>query len=305
MPVVEWAPAKVNLTLDVLGRRLDGYHDLESVMQSVALADRLTFKKANDFSLALGAGPYVHALKGVKAEDNLVGRAYWLLKERCGTRAGAHILLDKHVPLEAGLGGGSSDGAAALRGLNRLWQLGLSDGDLESLAAELGSDTAFCVRGGTAFARGRGEILESLPAPLAIPGLAGPGQGQGEEQGPIFLYLVKPSFGLSTAQVFGAYKKERSGPHYASRQLRELLLEKKGGWLDCLHNDLLGAALGQAPRLAAFKALLEGPGRRVHLTGSGPTLMVFSLGGEIETERLWALDPGALAIKTSFCQGLF
>jgi 4-diphosphocytidyl-2-C-methyl-D-erythritol kinase len=149
------AHAKVNLTLEVLGRRDDGYHDIVSIVQTIDLCDTLTLELAREVTLECDAPE-------LQSSDNLVLRAAALLSEMAGGR-GAAITLRKRIPVSAGLGGGSSDAAATLRGLNRLWELGLSRRDLMPLAARLGSDVPFFLYGGTAMVRGRGEGVRPLP----------------------------------------------------------------------------------------------------------------------------------------------
>lgn len=179
--VVVWAPAKVNLHLEVLARRSDGYHEIETLMVTVSLHDTLVFKEesSGEISLvcsdpALSTGP-----------ENLVQRAATLLQQRTGCRRGAFIQLIKRIPLSAGLAGGSTDAAAALAGLDRLWRLGLSRQELVQLAAELGSDVAFFLVSPAAWCTGRGERVSPLH----------PGRT-------IWLVLLCPPVGLSTAEVY-------------------------------------------------------------------------------------------------------
>ena len=154
------APAKVNLHLEVLGMRPDGFHELAMVMQSIELVDRLHFTNTADAQLTLECDVPSLSIAG----DNLVLMAAELLRERSGfAELGASIQLEKNIPIGAGLAGGSSNGAAALVGLNALWGLGHSSAELEQMAAELGSDMPFCVAGGSQFCFGRGERLEPLP----------------------------------------------------------------------------------------------------------------------------------------------
>ena len=182
------APAKVNLHLEVLGLRPDGFHELSMVMQSIDLTDRLSFTNTADGQLHLSCDTPTLTL----AEDNLVLRAARLLRERSGFgELGAAIHLEKRIPIGAGLAGGSSDGAAALVGLNRLWGLGQTNRELEELAAELGSDMPFCIAGGTQLCFGRGDRLE----PVEV--------GEGE----LAVLLVKdPCSSVSTPW---AYKRSR------------------------------------------------------------------------------------------------
>lgn len=187
------APAKLNLFLKVLGRRSDGYHDLETLMVSVGLYDTLRLMPAADESISLAcvdaaghkAPPQRSALPPVDS-SNLVMRAAVLLREYSGVRAGARLELYKRIPMAAGLGGGSSDAAATLAGLNRLWNLALSQEELQRLAARLGSDVAFFLSPATAaICRGRGEFVE----PLVI-------------RQRLYVVIVRPPTGLSTAEVY-------------------------------------------------------------------------------------------------------
>ncbi|GAX88673.1 4-(cytidine 5'-diphospho)-2-C-methyl-D-erythritol kinase [Effusibacillus lacus] len=188
----EKAKAKINLTLDVLFKRADGYHEVEMVMQTVDLSDQLLLEERDDNQIVLSCGvPYIPL-----DNRNLAYKAAALLRERYGIRKGIHITIDKQIPVAAGLAGGSSDGAAALRGLNRLWNLGLTLEELAELGAELGSDVPFCIYGGTAIARGRGEIIERLPAAP-----------------PLWVVLVKPPITVSTADVYGNLKVDEIDSH--------------------------------------------------------------------------------------------
>ena len=183
MTVTEQAPAKVNLTLDILGKRPDGYHDLKMVMQTVSLYDTVTVTETAGESVTvsvdrgdLPAGP-----------DNIAWKAADVFFRRTGLpRRGLAIGLEKRIPAQAGMAGGSADGAAVLRVLRRLYAPELPMTELEDMAAEVGSDVPFCVRGGTVLAEGRGERLRDLP-PMP----------------PCWLTLCKPSFGLSTPALFG------------------------------------------------------------------------------------------------------
>ncbi|MFH1776194.1 MAG: 4-(cytidine 5'-diphospho)-2-C-methyl-D-erythritol kinase, partial [Candidatus Omnitrophota bacterium] len=155
MLIIE-APAKLNLTLEVLGKRPDGYHEIRSVMQTVNLHDTLIFRHAGGVAVSSNSPEW-------KPEESLVSRAVSLVQSAIGCSRGAAIEVEKHIPLVAGLGGDSSDAAAALRGLNQLWELDLSQRKLLELAAQMGSDVPFFIDGGTALAEGRGEMLTPLP----------------------------------------------------------------------------------------------------------------------------------------------
>ena len=150
------ARAKINLTLEVLEKRPDGYHEVRSVMQAISLSDRLSFKTNDKIMFACGSPLW-------EAEKSLVGRAVDALKRHTGGSKGVLIRITKGIPLSSGLGGDSSDAAAVLLGLNQLWELGIPPGELARMASELGSDVPFFLSGGTALAQGRGEIISPLP----------------------------------------------------------------------------------------------------------------------------------------------
>ena len=193
------AYAKINWTLDILGTRPDGYHLMDMLMQTVSLCDLLWMEEAEDLTLEAVPGGTERAARsktndglssaGVRYdESNLVYRAALLLRERCGVRRGARIQLEKRIPSGAGMGGGSADCAAALKGLNALWGLGLSRAELLSLGLELGADVPFLITGGLARVGGIGERIQPLlPAPQ------------------VWLVLVQPCEGLSTREVFSVF----------------------------------------------------------------------------------------------------
>jgi 4-diphosphocytidyl-2-C-methyl-D-erythritol kinase len=179
--VVVWAPAKVNLYLEVLSKRPDGYHEIETLMVTVGLFDTLVFRdgppgqvELTCYDPALSAGP-----------ENLVVRAARLLQERTGSSRGCRIRLAKRIPMGAGFGGGSTDAAATLLGLNRIWQLGLTTEKLAQLGAELGSDVPFFFHAPAAWCTGRGEITSAVPVGCRFD-----------------LVLLCPSFGMATAEVY-------------------------------------------------------------------------------------------------------
>jgi 4-diphosphocytidyl-2-C-methyl-D-erythritol kinase len=153
----ERAFAKVNLTLEILGKRRDGYHNLASVMQTVDLFDSMTISESDDVIVECDD-------TAIRPESNLATKAAKVLQRSTGTSRGARISIKKNIPVSAGLGGGSADAAATLRGLNQLWKLGLSLGELTELAAEVGSDVPFLIRGGTALVQGRGEDVTPIAA---------------------------------------------------------------------------------------------------------------------------------------------
>ena len=156
------AQAKINLTLEVLGRREDGYHQVKTILQTVNLADRLEISPSPNLRVECEQPE-------INGEDNLVWTAATALANHCGITPGARIVITKGIPVSMGLGGGSSDAAAALTALTQFWELGLSRQDLAGIAAGIGSDVAFFLTGGTALAEGRGELITPLPTVPPIP----------------------------------------------------------------------------------------------------------------------------------------
>ena len=156
--IVLEAHAKLNLTLEVIGKRDDGYHETASIMQTLDLADTVTLEPSDRLELSCSCAE-------LESPDNLALKAAHLLRKESGNSLGVAINIEKRIPVAAGLGGGSADAAATLVGLNKMWELGLSDDDLRYLASKLGSDVPFLVEGGTAIALGRGERIRPLPSP--------------------------------------------------------------------------------------------------------------------------------------------
>lgn len=255
-----YAPAKVNWTLEVLARRDDGYHEVRSVMQTVDLCDTLEFAPAERLELAL-EGPQE------PGEDDLVLRAASLLDG--GTGRGARIRVAKRIPVAAGLGGGSSDAAAALRGLNEMWGLGRSRVDLAEMAAALGSDVPFFLCGGAALAAGRGERVTPLPEPPVT-----------------WLVLLAPPLGVpdKTKRMYSALApadfSEGSHTAAAARRISEGLPLAESD----LYNAFERAALEAFVGLDGYRdALLAAGANRVHVAGSGPAL--FALAPDEEAAR--------------------
>ena len=259
------APAKVNLHLEVLGLRSDGFHELAMVMQSIDLADCLQFTNTADAQITLTCDdPSLST-----GADNLVLKAAELLRARSGfSELGVSMHLEKRIPIGAGLAGGSSDGAAALVGLNALWGLGHTPAALESMAAELGSDMPFCVAGGTQLCFGRGELLE--PVAPTTEGLA--------------VLLVKdPLVSVSTPWAYQRCK-EISGTNYlqgemAFEQRRQALREApwlqplRAGCPPPLRNDLQVVVAPETKAVqASIQLLQELPNAlAVAMSGSGPS----------------------------------
>jgi 4-diphosphocytidyl-2-C-methyl-D-erythritol kinase len=251
--IYEKAPAKINLLLDVLRKREDGYHEVQMVMTMVDLADRLELEEIQGDRIVLST----EAGFIPTDEKNLAFQAARLLKERCGVTKGVYIRLNKRIPVAAGLAGGSSDAAAALRGLNRLWGLGLSLKELEDLGAELGSDVPFCVRGGTALATGRGEKLESVPPPPQC-----------------WVILAKPPINVSTADVYGKLRVDEIAEHPSLDNMLKALRDSSfPGVCSALGNVMETVTLRAYPEVLQIKECMAKLGADgVLMSGSGPTV---------------------------------
>lgn len=250
--VTAFAPAKVNLYLHVTGRRADGYHLLDSLVAFADIGDRLTARPAATLSLEID-GPEALGLAG-ENDTNLVLRAARLLAAHAGVPAGAALVLEKNLPVAAGLGGGSSDAAAALRALTRLWSVAIGEAGLHDLGALLGADVPACLHGGAAWVGGIGERI----APAAALPTAG-------------ILLVNPRIALPTAAVFAA----RRGPFGAAARFAPMPPDAAGlaRLLAGRRNELTDTAIGLVPEIAAVLAALERlPGALIaRMSGSGAT----------------------------------
>lgn len=233
------SPAKVNLRLKVLGKRADGYHEIDTILQSIDLCDEITVALSGS-SLRLYAPPHLPS-----GEGNLCYRAAQAFFARLGSAHQATLWLTKRIPVQAGLGGGSSNAALVLLGLNQLHQNPLNTDDLRLLAAGLGSDVPFFLTGGTARARGRGEQIEALP-----------------DARQWWLRIIKPYRGLSTREVYAAWR-----PHKSD----ETTLPD-----DTYFNDLEQPAWELMPPLVdIYRMLMADGAERVLLCGSGSAVCGF------------------------------
>lgn len=256
------ARAKINLYLEILGSRPDGYSEVAMVLQSIHLADRLQLKcRPHGIHLTCDR-PEVPA-----DARNLAYQAAELLQKECHSAAGVEIHIEKHIPVAAGLAGGSADAAAVLVGLNQLWGLGLTVGELQSLAARLGSDIPFCIQGGTQLATGRGEVLEPLADWEGIPVL-----------------LAKPKhLGVSTAWAYQAFRSRReilgatapSEPTLPTlpQALAALSRQDPPALARSLRNDLEQVVLPEYAIVGELRqALLSAGALGSLMSGSGPTV---------------------------------
>lgn len=265
----ETARAKVNFTLPVLGRRTDGYHEVDTVLHSVTLADEVTLTKAKGLSLVIteGAAP--------AGPENLMWRAAALFCAETGA-PGAAMTLEKRIPSEAGLGGGSSDAAAALRGLERLYGTHLGRERLLALAARLGADVPFCVAGGCARGKGVGDVLAPLPAWPGLP-----------------LLIVKPPAAVSTAEAYRAVDRRGLwGPNTSDDAERAVRRRDAALLAASLANTFEAALFPDAPALAEVSDALSACGPAL-MSGSGSAFFLL-IGGEAREqliERLAAAHP--------------
>lgn len=260
MVVYETAPAKINLSLDVLGKREDGYHEVEMIMTTIDLTDRIELLPlANDEIKVSLESRYVP-----NDERNLAYQAAFLFKKKYKIPFGVHIKIEKDIPVSAGLGGGSSDAAAVLRGLNRMWKLNIPMEQLAQLGAEIGSDVPFCVYGSTAIARGRGEIIDLLPAPPSC-----------------WVVLAKPDIGVSTKEIFQALSLEDIFHPKTDDVIRALHQSNFNQLCKATGNALEKVTFALYPRVRQIKEKMIQLGSPVvTMSGSGPTLF-----GLFEHER--------------------
>lgn len=249
--VTTHAYAKINLSIDVLGKRNDGYHQVEMLMQSISLRDRITIKPYAGLEVRTDSN------ETPNGEKNLAYQAALLLQRESGCKNGARIFIEKRIPVAAGLAGGSSDAAAVLVALNNLWALHLPLGRLVHLAGKLGSDVPFCLLGGTGLATGRGERVTLLPpAPH------------------LWLVLAKPSFGVPTAQVYNNLVLEEVKCTPDTDVLTEAIEQgRRGQLLAGMVNVLEYSTFKLYPKLKELKEQMYQLGaEKVMMCGSGPTV---------------------------------
>ncbi len=285
MPAREAAPAKINLSLKVLGRRADGYHELQSLVVFADCGDVLTGEPAAGLSLEV-AGPFANGLEG--EGDNLVLRAAKSLGDHLGIEPAAHLRLEKNLPVASGIGGGSADAAATFRLLMNLWNTRVEPAALTSLALAIGADVPVCLETTPALMWGKGEHLMRLEA---LP--------------PFWLVLANPSVALSTAAVFNAL----AAPDHAEEQTAPLppvfnSLDALIDWLGGEGNDLEAPAKALAPAIAdVIAALARTQGCRLaRMSGSGATcfgIFADEAGARNAAAEISAAHPAWWVVATS------
>ena len=252
--------SKINIGLAITGKREDGYHDIDSIFQSIRLSDSIYFAKHHSIVFSGGAPELPEYMQKLVTygEENLALKALRAIQAYTGCKAGAAIHLLKRVPIQAGLGGGSADAAAMLVGLNRFWDLRLTQEELLQIGATLGSDVPFLLQGGTARGTGRGEILT-----------------YGKSPDPHWLLLVKPKVSVSTAVAYGRF----TNKSIATKQTIDTVQQHLE------NNDLKSAFLTSAntfeellfpdhEELVICKEFFTSRGYPTIMTGSGPTMVV-------------------------------
>ncbi|MFD2730006.1 4-(cytidine 5'-diphospho)-2-C-methyl-D-erythritol kinase [Enterococcus camelliae] len=255
MEIFEKAPAKINLGLDVLYKREDGYHELEMVMASVDLADRLTFERLDENKIIIESNKAFLPLD----KRNNVYQAAEKLKRRYNIKEGVKITLDKAIPVSAGLGGGSSDCAATLRGLNRLWSLDLAIEELTQIGIEVGTDVPFCLYGTTAHILGKGEIVHQLPTMPAC-----------------WVVLVKPKISVSTRKIFQQVELDQLHHPDMEALKQAIVMNDYQKMIQAMGNSLESTTIPRYPIVQQIKDRMMKYGADIALmSGSGPT--VFAL----------------------------
>jgi len=250
--IIEKAPAKINLALDVLHKRSDGYHEVRMIMSTVDCADRIELEHVPGDRIVLrSTSSYIP-----EDQRNFAYQAAAIMKKQFGIDSGVRIKIIKKIPVAAGLAGGSSDAAATIRGLNRLWGLRLSVKELMAIGEKIGSDVPFCIQGGTVLATGRGEKIEMLPAPP-----------------PCWVLLAKPNISISTAEIYRELQLDDLSHPDIEGMIRAITMQNFDSICDHLGNVLESVTVKKRQDVAQIKSLMIRMGADgVLMSGSGPTV---------------------------------
>ncbi len=256
------APAKLNLSLEITGKRPDGYHDISSIFQTVSLFDTVDVQPAEDIYLdSIGFD--------LPVKENIIYKTAVEMRRKYGVEDGAKIVLEKEIPISAGLGGGSSDAASTIKILNDLWRLNLSLPELSSFGSTIGSDVPFFIEGGTSFVHGRGELIRELP-----------------DLNLGWTVIIIPNIEINnkTATMYSYLDKDSYTQGGLSRKLEARI--RNGG--DCppqlMFNGFFKTAIERQPGLEKVLGILKEIGiKEIHLTGSGPSLFTVVTGKEVAT----------------------
>ena len=260
------APAKINLTLEVLARRPDGFHEIRSVVQTINLCDSICLQLNRSIEFRCDEPNWI-------PEESLLSRAVELLQKTTGCTEGASIEIDKRIPLISGLGGDSSGAAAILRGLDKLWGLGLSQEKLLEMAGQLGSDVGFLLYGGTALLEGRGEVVTPLPS---LPHMR-----------VVLLVPPVPRAKGKTGQLYASLKTEHYTRAQITYRLVGLLTGGGGAIPPPQFNVFDGVAFDNFTGLEKYwQRFSEAGAQEIHLAGSGPALFTL-VKDEDEAEKIY------------------
>jgi 4-diphosphocytidyl-2-C-methyl-D-erythritol kinase len=283
--------AKINLALAVLGKRLDGYHDIQTIFQTINLSDELEFRASPQLEL------HCENFPDSRPEENLVWKAASLLASAAGEKLGTAITLRKRIPAGAGLGGGSGNAAATLLGLRRFWNLDMTDSDLFPIAEMLGSDVPFFLSGGTALGTGRGEKIHPLP-----------------DSPPQHLIVIFPGVHVSTAEAYRSLNLGLTSSEEDHRIHRFIGQVQTGGsFLTGIFNDFEASVLAAYPPITEAKRFLERRGATVTLlSGSGSSVFgffpdeesAFAASREVPREA-WRVFPAKTLSRAEYFQNMF
>lgn len=278
--VVIKAMAKVNLGLDVLRRRENGYHDVKMVMQTVNLYDTLTISKTENAQIIITTNTGELPLN----EDNLIYKAAKLLSTHTGKEYGVKIHLDKQIPIAAGMAGGSTDAAATLLGLNALYDLGLNKEELAKIGVKIGADVPYCIYGGTCLSEGIGEVLTKLP-----------------DAPDCFVVIAKPGIGVSTKYVYENLHIEAVKDHPdIDGMIDAIKADNLDGVAQKMENVLETVTIKRYPEIAVMKeCLLENGAENALMSGSGPTVFGIFKEEEKAKRALFKLEETGL-VKQGF-----
>jgi 4-diphosphocytidyl-2-C-methyl-D-erythritol kinase len=269
--IYEKAHAKINLALDVIKKRDDGYHELKMIMVPIELSDHLSFELSDEIKLT----------SNIEIKDNQVLKTAYLIKEKYKVDKGVHINLEKHIPIGAGLAGGSSDIAATIRGLNKLWELDLNKEQLENLALSLGSDTLFCLYQKPAYVHGRGEHLEFIDYPKAN-----------------HIYLYYPNIVSSTQKVFKNHEiKHKEYPF--EDILNAYCNQAWDEFYKTTYNVLLETTLKCYPELKKVYQMMKNIDDNAFMSGSGSTFFIINSSKKEEEILKKAQENNIKLVKTN------
>lgn len=253
MEIVKMAPAKINLGLDVVRKREDGYHEVKMVMQTLNLYDRLTFCDNNSGLVTISS----NMTQAPATEDNIIYKACQLIKKEYGISSGIDVYLEKNIPVAAGMAGGSTDAAATLVALNEMFDLGLSRDVLMELGVKIGADVPYCIMQGTALSEGIGEILTPLcPMPKC------------------YIAIAKPEVGVSTKWVYQNLDAAGLKNHPDIDKMVEAInTGDLKGIVDTMENVLETVTIPAYPQIESIKqAMINGGAAGALMSGSGPTV---------------------------------